>query len=144
MTSGFRRINNGMHDIQHVVSHPVVGAMLAAVGDGGGHVAHADATAVVGVAEFQRDLAPRLFASAPEQNGAAECVGIRHGQRSLRTINLNIRQAVRAHIETRGQRHHRTGFEIQYPGDVRGHIHRNGLARQRLTGDFALFVADAG
>src|SRR5258706_16288529 len=118
--------------------------MGCASAEGVGHIGQTDATRIVCISSRHRYLAPRCFTHAPDLNRPAERVRVGYPQRSLGSINFDVREMVMPDIEAGNQGRNSSILELQCTGDVGRRIYFDHFAGVWLAGDLAFGESDAG
>src|SRR5581483_10952892 len=75
-----RRVMNGMHNVEHVISQFAACTMWATRTQGIGHVSDSQAATVLCITVCQRYILPRLLSRFSYAHSSAKTVGIRYAQ----------------------------------------------------------------
>src|SRR6476646_5130864 len=95
-----------------------------------------NAIVAVGIEILSRTLRPALVAT--DLDRAAEAIGIGHQHGRLRAIELDRRMTVLRHVEAHRNGNHRTGYESERAGHMRGDVDRDDLTGARCAADGTL------
>ena len=133
-----------MHHFEGMASQRTVGAVRTLVAQGISHIGYTQATAVLNPAMLDRHLLKFFGVSTLDTDWATESVRIRHLQHSLGAVNRQANRVAFGHIEASGQCANRAVGEVNQAHDGGGCIHLNLGAIQRLAGDRAFGMHDAG